>query len=110
MIIEPFIDGTALTQKDLLDETIKNQFLKIIEAEKTLGEKEGIFVDLFGSWGLWLSGRREIPNLLLEKSTKKIYLVDIGTAKLDDNRLLIRLLIRLAKRIQNSLLNHYLRD
>lgn len=109
VIIEPFIDGAALTKKDLLDETIKNQFLEIIEAKKSLEEKEKIFIDLFGSWGLLISGRRKISNLLVGKNTKKIYLVDIGTAKLNDDRLLIRLLVRLAKRIQDSLLKHYLK-
>lgn len=108
-IIEPFIDGGALAKKDLLDETIKNQFLEIVEAKKNLEEKEKNLVDLFGSWGLWLSGRWKIPNLLLEKNTKKIYLVDIGTAKLNDNRFLIKIIVRLAQRIQNSLLNSYLK-
>lgn len=107
-IIEPFIDGAALTKKDLVDEAVKVQFLKIVEAKKTLEEKEKIFIDLFGSWGLWLSGRWQISNLLIEKNAKKIYLVDIGTAKLDDDRLLVRLLVRLANKIQASLLKLYI--
>lgn len=109
VIIEPFIDGAALAKKDLIDESIKNQFLEIIETKKLLEEKEKIFIDLFGSEGLLFSGRRKIPNLLVEKNTKKIYLVDIGTAKLDDDRFFIRILIKLAKRIQDSLLNFYLK-
>lgn len=107
-IIEPFIDGAALTKKDLLDEVVKAQFLGIVEAKKNLEEREKIFIDLFGSWGLWISGRWQIPNLLIEKNTKKIYLVDIGTAKLNDNRLPIRLLVRLANKIQASLLKIYI--
>lgn len=109
VIIEPFINGTALTKKDLADENVKNHFSEIVEAKKNIEEKERIFIDFFGSWGLWLSGRWKISNLLLEKNTKKIYFVDIGTAKLNDNRLLIKLLIILAKKIQDGLLNFYLK-
>lgn len=107
VIIEPFINGKALALKDLEDEEIQNQFSEIIKVKKELETKENIFLDLFGSWGLWFWGRIKIPNLLIEKSTKKIYLVDIGTANLNDSRFFIRIIVRFAKWIQDNLLKGY---
>lgn len=109
-IIEPLIKGKALTKEDLKNEQIKKQFLEIIKTKSALESKENLFLDLFGSWSLLFWGRWKIPNLLVEKQTKKIYLVDIGTAKLDDDRFLIRILVKLANRIQDSLINYYLRE
>lgn len=110
LIIEPFIHGKALSKNDLKNEDVKKQFLEIIAAKNQLESKENLFVDLFGSWGLWLSGRRKIPNLLLDKRNQKLYLVDIGTARIDDDRFIIRILVKLAYQIQDSLINYYLRE
>lgn len=107
VIIEPFINGKALTPKDLENEEIKTQFSEIIKIKKELEIKENIFLDLFGSWGLWFWGRIKIPNLLIEKNTKKIYLVDIGTANLNDSRFFIRIIVKFAKWIQDGLLQKY---
>lgn len=107
-IIEPFIKGKALTKDDLKNEQIKKQFLEIIKTKDALESRENLFLDLFGSWGLWFWGRWRIPNLLVEKQTKKIYLVDIGTAKLNDDRFFIRILVKLAKQTQDSLLKIYI--
>lgn len=109
VIIEPFIAGKALSKKDLKNQSIKNQFLEIIKAKNIIEKNENIFVDLFGSWGLWFWGRWEIPNLLIEKQTQKIYLIDIGTAKINDSRFIIKTLVKFALWIQNRLLNSYLK-
>lgn len=108
VVIEPLINGKALSKNDLKNKDIKNQFLEIIAAKNQLKIKESLFVDLFGFWGLWISGRWKIPNLLLEKQTKKLYLVDIGTARTNDSRFVIRMLIRLAEWIQDCLLKKYM--
>lgn len=108
LILEPFIHGKALSKNDLKNGDVKRQFLEIIAAKNQLESKENLFVDLFGSWGLWLSGRWKISNLLLDKQNQKLYLVDIGTARINDGRFIIRILVRLAKRIQDNLLKKYL--
>lgn len=107
-VIEPFIDGEALTPENLKIEMIKNQFLNIIETKNNL-EKERVFLDLFGLWGLMFWGHKKIPNLLIEKVTQKLYLVDIGTARLDDSRFIISMLLKLAHWRQNQLLRKYLK-
>lgn len=109
VIIESFVHGSAIQKNDLASEDIKSQFLEILKIKSEL-EKTGLFVDLFGLWGLIFSGRKKIPNLLLDKTRQKIFLVDIGTARLDDQRLLIRLVVKWAQRKQNHLLSFYLKN
>ncbi len=109
VIIEPFINGLALTRKDMASENIKSQLYDIIGIKDELEKKERLFLDLFGLWGLLFFGHKKIPNLLIERNTQKVYLVDIGTARLDDSRFIVSILLKFAHWQQNRLLKYYLK-
>jgi len=108
VVIEPFIDGQALTKSDLEDDLVKKQFLEIIATKNRLETKEYLFLDIFGVWGLFFIGKIKVPNILVEKNTKKLFLIDIGTANLKDSRLIISMLLKFAHWRQNKLLEFYL--
>lgn len=107
VIIEPFIDGRALTKLDLKDGGIKKQFSEIITIKNILETKEYLFLDLFGVWGLFFLGKIKVSNILVEKTAKKLFLVDIGTANLNDSRFFIRIIVKFAKWRQDELLKYY---
>lgn len=108
-VIEPFIDGKALEKSDLSDEIVKKQFLEIVNVKNKLELAESLFLDLFGIWGLFFLGRLRVPNVLVEKNTKKLFVVDIGTADLKDPRFIISILLKFAHWRQNKLLGFYLK-
>lgn len=108
-VIEPFIDGKAITKSDLQDEAIKKQLTEIVGAKNELEKKYDLFLDLFGIWGLFFFGKTKILNILVEKNTKKLFLVDIGTADLKDSRLIISILLKFAHWRQDNLLKYYLK-
>ena len=112
-IIEPKISGRHLKREDLDNNHINNHFQDLVEINQKLIEHENLSAEIFGLRGLVYNGKKEVSNIMLEKETNKLYLIDAGVmhfGRHKDQQILIDIVTKFAMKRQEKLLRYYLNN
>jgi len=113
VIIEPKITGRHLQKQDLKNFGLLSDFKNLIAINNKMAEHENLSAELFGIKKLIFDGKTEVANIILEKYTNKLFLIDAGImhfGRHKDQQILIDTVTKWAMRKQERLLKYYLEN
>ncbi|PIS23306.1 hypothetical protein COT49_00455 [candidate division WWE3 bacterium CG08_land_8_20_14_0_20_40_13] len=110
-LLQKFVEGRILHKSDLVDQKLKDQFVKLIQLNQLMEDKEKISWDFFGAWSLFLGNKDRVGNIVVTPENN-LGFIDIGTMRLEKRGqpLLVWLIIKWAARRQRSCLKYLLRQ
>ncbi|MBU1104776.1 hypothetical protein L6255_01525 [Candidatus Parcubacteria bacterium] len=109
-ILQKFVEGKVLCEKDLKNQEIKNQFVNLVKQNKEMEEEHKISWDFFGAESLFLGNKSKVANLFITPRNE-LKIIDIGTMRLErrGQPLLVWAIILWAHRRQKHYLDFLLR-